>query len=144
MAHTLDLTDVALVAPEAMLPPMQHMIDTGRGLVLLNGASAKELREVDQAVWEELDDDPVTRVAVLMRFRCLIEVFSFRRLQELLLQRGFNLLAPALHVAARMRLNAELGFNPAKFERALLDLLAQLEHRRSAPVEVQVPLYANP
>jgi len=37
------------------------------------------------------------------------------------------LIAPAVHVAARMRLNTEWGFNPLKFERALLDLLSQLD-----------------
>jgi hypothetical protein len=37
------------------------------------------------------------------------------------------LIAPAVHVAARMRLNSEWGFNPLKFERALQDLLSQLD-----------------
>ena len=37
------------------------------------------------------------------------------------------LIAPAVHVAARMRLNTEWGFNPLKFERALQDLLSQLD-----------------
>jgi hypothetical protein len=61
-----------------------------------------------------------------MRFRCLIQVFGARRLADLLLNNGHGLIAPAVQVAARMRLNAERGFNPAKFERALQDLLSQL------------------
>jgi hypothetical protein len=37
------------------------------------------------------------------------------------------LLSPAVQVAARMRLNAGLGFNPVKFERALLAQLAKAQ-----------------
>jgi hypothetical protein len=64
-------------------------------------------------------------VATLVRFRCLIKMFSSRRLRELLMRTGFNLIAPAVQVAARMRLNADLGFNLVKFERALVELLSK-------------------
>lgn len=127
MRPNIDLTDVVLVSPYDMTIPMQHMVDQGRGLVFLNGATAADLRTMDVAVWDKLDEDPTQRVAVLVRFRCLIEVFASQRLKALLLKKGFNLLAPALHVAASMRLNAERGFNPVKFERALADLVAKLE-----------------
>jgi hypothetical protein len=40
---------------------------------------------------------------------------------------GYPLLAPAARVAARMRLNADLGFNPIKFERALIEQLARTD-----------------
>lgn len=129
MRPNIDLTDVALVAPREMAVPMQQMIDTGRGLVLMNGASRAELRQLDEAVWDDLVNDPAARVAVLLRFRCLVEVFASQRLRNMLLQTGYNLIAPALHVAANMRLNAERGFNPLKFEQALRSLLAELEQR---------------
>jgi len=72
------------------------------------------------------------RVAVLVRLRCLMKVFGARRLSDLLMHTGHSLIVPAVHVAARMRLNADLEFNPVKFERALRDLLSQLgeEHER--------------
>jgi hypothetical protein len=38
---------------------------------------------------------------------------------------GYGLIAPAVQVAARMRLNASLGFNPVKFERALIERLGR-------------------
>ena len=60
-----------------------------------------------------------------MRFRCLIEVFAARRPADLLMHNGYNLIAPAVHVAARMRLNADRGFNPVTFERALRELLGK-------------------
>jgi len=122
--NAVNLSDVALVNPAELMRPMQYMIDTGRGLAMLRGVSPTDLREVDHAVWAELDARQ--RVAVLVRFRCLIRVFGARRLADLLMHTGHNLIAPAVHVAARMRLNAEYGFNAHKFERALQDLLSQL------------------
>lgn len=134
MLSTIDLTDVARVSPLEMTHPMTYMVDAGRGLVLLNGASNEELREMDQAVWGTLGADRAQRVATLLRFRCLIQVFRAQRLKALLLQKGFQIIAPALHVAATQRLNAERGFNPLKFERALQDAIAALEasHRAAA------------
>ena len=130
MRPNIDLTDVILVSPHDMAVAMQYFIDAGRGLVLLNGAGAQDLRAMERAVWDKMDEDPVQRIAVLMRFRCLVEVFAAPRLKALLLNKGFNLLAPALHVAASQRLNAERGFNSVKFERALVDLVAKLEAAR--------------
>jgi hypothetical protein len=127
MSSKVDRSDVPLVATHELLIPMQHLIDSERGLGMLHGLSDAELRGVDQAVWDTLAGDAVRRVAVLLRFRALIQVFKARRLAELFLHRGFLLIAPAVHVAARMRLNTEWGFNPLKFERALLDLLGQLD-----------------
>jgi hypothetical protein len=126
MPISVNPSDVPLVNPADLARPMQYMIDTGRGLAMLRGVSKAELREVDAALWNELGTNPGQRVAVLMRFRCLIEVFGARRLANLLLQNGHGLIAPAVHVAARLRLNADRGFNALKFERALQDLLSQL------------------
>jgi hypothetical protein len=125
MLNAVNLSDVALVSPEDLALPMQYMIDTGRGLAMLRGISQAELREVDHAIWDKLGAKPAQRVAVLVRFRCLIEVFAARRLADLLMHNGYNLIAPAVHVAARMRLNADRGFNPVMFERALRELLGK-------------------
>lgn len=130
MRPNIDLTDVVVVSPYDMTILMQHLVAAGRGLIFLDGASAAQMRDLDRAVWDKLDDDPAQRVAILVRFRCLVEVFAAQRLRSLLLQKGFNLLAPALHVASSMRLNAERGFNPVKFERALTDLVTKLEAAR--------------
>jgi hypothetical protein len=127
MSNRIDASDVPLVGTHELMLPMQHMIDSGRGLVMLNGLSNGELRSVDAAVWDELAGDPSRRVAVLLRFRAMIEVFKSRRLRELFLNRGYGMIAPAVHVAARMRLNTQWGFNPVRFEWALRDLLAQID-----------------
>jgi hypothetical protein len=125
----VNLTDVALVDPNRLALALEYMVKTGRGLTMLRGITEAELREVDQALWDELGSNPVERVAVLVRFRCLIRVFAARRLVNLLMQTGYRLLAPAARVAARMRLNADLGFNPIKFERALIEQLARTDTR---------------
>jgi hypothetical protein len=126
-AHNpVTLSDLPLVDPNALALPMRYMIETGRGLAMLRDISKEVLREVDQAVWGALADDPVQRVAVLMRFRCMVRVFGARRLANLLLNTGYNMIAPAVQVAARMRLNADLGFNPLKFERALRELMDKI------------------
>ena len=124
---TLDLSDVALVEPQKLALAMQYMVDTGRGLAMLRGISKAELREVDHALWDAPGRDPLERLAVLVRFRCLIKVFGARRLRDLFMHTGHTLFAPAVQVAARMRLNASLGFNPVKFERALASELAKID-----------------
>ena len=126
LAAAIDPADVRPVAPEALLLATRHLVDSGRGLAMLKGLSERELREVDAAVWDDLAGDPAELVETLLRLRCLIRVFGARRLANLFLQRGHSLIAPAVYVAARMRLNTQWGFSPLKFERALQDLLAQM------------------
>jgi hypothetical protein len=123
----MNLTDVPLVDAKHLALAMEFMVKTGRGLTMLRGITEAELRQVDQALWDELSSNPAERVAVLVRLRCLIRVFAARRLADLLLHTGYRLLAPAVRVAARMRLNADLGFNPGKFERALIEQLARID-----------------
>ena len=124
-SNILNLSDVARVNPKTLALAMQYMVDTGRGLAMLRGISEAELREVEGALWDAMGDNPAERVATLVRFRCLIKVFSSRRLRELLMRTGYNLIDPAVQVAARMRLNADLGFNLIKFERALVEQLGK-------------------
>ena len=127
-SNILNLSDVARVNPKTLALAMQYMVDTGRGLAMLRGISEVELREVDGALWDAMGDNPAERVAALVRFRCLIKVFSSRRLRELLMRTGYNLIAPAVQVAARMRLIANLGFNLLEFERALVELLGKSDY----------------
>jgi hypothetical protein len=131
MSAVLDRSDVPQVMAEDLALPMQHMIAAGRGLVLLRGISDTELRQVEHAVWDEIEGGSSVKVATLLRFRCLVGVFASSRLQQLFLRRGLALLEPALEVAAEMRLNVQWGFNPVKFTRALEARLAELDQRRS-------------
>ncbi|KAB2920597.1 MAG: hypothetical protein F9K29_01805 [Hyphomicrobiaceae bacterium] len=130
MTAAVDFSDLPLVAPEKLAVPMRFLIDSGRGLALLRGLSHAELREIDHAVWLAFGDDPAGRLALVLRFRAFAEVFTCSRLRSLFLKRGLALLAPALKVAAGMRLNMERGFNPHKFAVALEGLLSELDRAR--------------
>jgi len=135
MATTLDLTDIPLVAPTDLAIPMRLLIDGERALALLYGAAETDMRTIEEAFWQQFDGDTVTGLAVLLRFRNLLEVFSARRLRDLLLNRGHAVVVPAVAAAAGMRLNAKWGFNPHKFLRTLSDIEAELASGDVATVE---------
>jgi len=127
MANILDTSDVPLVPATDLALAMRFMIDNGRGLVMMRGLSNADMQELEEALWDRIEGDTVHRRAVLVRFQHLVEVFGARRLREQLMQRGFRLIAPALHLAATMRLNAKWGFSPHKFNAALRSLILELD-----------------
>jgi hypothetical protein len=116
-----DLTDVPAIASADLAAAMQALIADGRGLVLLRGLEDADLDTVQAELKRRFHADPQTALAVFVRFRHLAEVFSARRLKELMLERGFALIGPAIAIAASLRLNADRGFNPQKFLLALQD-----------------------
>lgn len=123
MAITWDLTDVPTVAAEDLAAPMRRLIAEGRGLVFLRGLTTEDARIVEDCLRQRLGKKPSRELAALMRFRALVDVFTCRRLGELMLERGHEVIAPSLQTAAEMRLNLKWGFNPQKFQRALSALL---------------------
>ena len=76
---------------------------------------------------------------MFVRFRHLVEVFSARRLKDMMLDRGYALMAPAIAIAASLRLNANRGFSPQAFLLALsgaaADNVVGLGARQPAPTE---------
>jgi hypothetical protein len=116
-----DLTDVPAIASADLAASMQALIADGRGLVLFRGLEDADLDTVQAELKRRFHADPQTALAVFVRFRHLAEVFSARRLKELMLERGFALIGPAIAIAASLRLNANRGFNPQKFLLALQD-----------------------
>lgn len=123
MAITWDPSDVPAVAADDLAAPMRRLIAEGRGLVLLRGLSAEDTAVVAGSLAQRLGKEPPIELAALVRFKALVDVFASRRLKEILLERGHEAMAPALKVAAALRLNLKWGFNPQKFARALNDLL---------------------
>jgi hypothetical protein len=130
MPTTINPSDVAPVDARLLALAMRSLIDSGRGLAMLRGIGKEELAIADKALCVEVGGDPALRVATLMRLRCLIEVFATSRLANLFLNIGYNLIAPAVEVAAAMRLNADRGFSAVKFERALTETMARMDARR--------------
>jgi hypothetical protein len=132
MAHTAnqtantawDLSDVPAVAATDLAAAMRVLIDNERGLVLLRGLSDGDLSLVQSELQRQFQSEPQRALAVFVRLRTMVEVFSARRLQEMMLDRGYALLAPAIAIAASLRLNANRGFNPQRFMLSLQEALA--------------------
>jgi hypothetical protein len=115
MAMTWDLTDVPAVATADLAAAMRALIDGERGLVLLRGLAEEDLDTVQGELKRRFQNEPQRALAAFVRFRHMVEVFSARRLKDLMLDRGFALMAPAIAIAASLRLNANRGFNPQAF-----------------------------
>lgn len=124
MAITWNPSDVPIADAEDLAAAMLILIGTEHGMVLYRGElSAEEDALVSESLHRRLGRETSREFAALMRFRSLVQVFSNRRLNDLLLEHGFETIAPAVRVAAEMRLNLSWGFNPQKFARALTTLL---------------------
>lgn len=134
-----DLTDVPAIAPSDLASAMQALIADGRGLVLLRGLEDADLDTVQAELKRRFHTDPQTALAAFVRFRHLAEVFSARRLKELMLERGYALIAPAIALAASLRLNANRGFNPQKFLLALQETMTDNVVPIVTPREKTVP-----
>src|SRR5690606_16742578 len=105
MAISWDPTDVPAVAAEDLAAPMRLLIAEGRGLVLLRGLTQEDAKIVEDCLRQRLGKEPSVELAALIRFRALVDVFACRRLGEMLLERGHEVIAPALQSAAQMRLS---------------------------------------
>ncbi|MFM9846973.1 MAG: hypothetical protein ACKVP3_07415 [Hyphomicrobiaceae bacterium] len=142
MANILDISDVPLVPATDLALAMRFMIDSGRGLVMMRGLSSADMEELEEALWDRIEGDTVHRRAVLVRFQHLVDVFAARHLRGQLQQRGFRLIAPALQLAAGMRLNAKWGFSPHKFNAALRSLVLELDQPGETATETALDLAA--
>ncbi len=140
MATTWDLSDVPAVETADLAAAMQALIDAERGLVMLRGLAEVDLDTAQAALQRLFQSEPQSALAAFVRFRQMVEVFSARRLKDLMLDRGHGLIAPALAIAASLRLNANRGFNPQTFlmslNAALVDNVVALPERRTAVAEL--------
>ena len=139
MVMNWDLSDVPAVASEDLATVMRALVDDGRGLVLLRGIDDGDLSTVQAELQRRFQGDPQRALAIFVRLRHLVDVFSARRLKDMMMNRGYGLLAPAIAIAASLRLNAHRGFNPQRFVLALQDTLAAnvvaMEPRRATAVQ---------
>jgi hypothetical protein len=124
MAMTWDLTDIPAVDAADLATAMRSLIEDGRGLVLLNGATEADLDTARAALQSRHHAEPQRALAAFVRFRHLVEVFGARRLKDLMLGNGYALMAPAIAIAASLRLNGHRGFNPQRFLLSLQEALA--------------------
>ncbi|MGD9671021.1 MAG: hypothetical protein AB7U75_18585 [Hyphomicrobiaceae bacterium] len=123
MSPVIDLTDLPKAAPETLALAMRLLIEDGRALVLLRGASPEDRALLEERFWQRFDGTTAEGVVALLRLWSLVDVFKASRLRALLLDRGYALLADAARVAAEQRINVNWGFNPQR-------VLAALRSRR--------------
>lgn len=123
MATTFDLSDVPAADAADLAAAMRTLIENERGLILLNGASEEDLDTARAVMQSRHRTDPQRALTAFVRLRHLIDVFGARRLQQMLLDNGHAIIAPAIAIAARLRLNGHRGFNPQRFLVALTDAL---------------------
>jgi hypothetical protein len=119
MTNAIDRCDVPAVGLHDLYMPMRYLIAEGRGLALLNGLSESEIRGVESQIWAHFAGAPEKRLAVALRFRALLDVFSRRRLRQEFLNQGFKLIARAVAEGSTQRLNTQFGFSAQKFVSAL-------------------------
>ncbi len=119
MSSTIDLTDLPMAAPEALALAMRLLIEDGRALILLRGATSEDRARLEERFWQRFDGTTTEGVVALLRLWSLVEVFKARRLRALLLDRGYALLADAARVASEHRVNVNWGFNPQRILDAL-------------------------
>lgn len=142
MSMTWDLTDIPTVDADDLGAAMRSLIENGRGLALLRGLSDADLDTVQATLKQRFHGQPQRALAAFVRFRQMIDVFAARRLQDMLLRRGHGTIAPALRVAAALRLNAHRGFNPQQFvlsmNAALTPNVVTMEPRAATAADAQV------
>jgi len=114
MTCGFDPTDVPTVTLAEMWLVMRAAIEAERGLVLVRGATAEDVRTIEAAFWRTWRGNTARGAAILLRFWRLAEAFSSRRLKDRLMADGFAGLEPALAAAAGLRLNATWGFAPQR------------------------------
>lgn len=119
MSPAIDLTDLPRAAPETLALAMRLLIEDGRALILLRGASLQDRARLEERFWNSFEGTTAEGVVALLRLWSLVEVFKASRLRALLLDRGYALLADAARVAAEQRVNVEWGLNPQRMLAAL-------------------------
>lgn len=119
MSHAFDLTDLPKAAPETLALALGILIEDGRALILMRGATSEDRARLEERFWHRFAGSTQDGVVALLRLWSLVDVFQARRMRALLLDRGYALLADAIRVAAEQRINVTWGFNPQRMLVAL-------------------------
>lgn len=138
MTAKLDLADIPQIAMSDLHRPMQMLIAKGQGLALLKGLSEREIRDLEDDIWTDFEGSPEIRLAIALRFRALLDVFAARRLKDMLLERGFKVIAAAIAEASQQRLNMRFGFNAQRLLLAIDRATDPARHSVFASSQLQV------
>lgn len=138
MHSTLNVADVPTVDASDVAFVLRLLIDSGRGLALLRGLNEGEIRELEEKIWNEYQGTANSRVAIALRFRALLAVFSSRRVKALFLERGYRVFGALAHWTAAQPLNIRFGFNPQRLLIALEAMTAPTRHAQAATAEMRI------
>lgn len=119
MSPAIDLTDLPKAEPETLALAMRLLIEDGRALILLRGATPEDRARLEERFWQRFEGTTADGVVALLRLWSLVDVFKAARLRAILMDRGYALLADAARVAAEQRINIDWGFNPQRMLMAL-------------------------
>jgi len=133
MTALIDLNDVPTVAPQDLMRIMETLIATENGLIFLKGLNEDTRVSLEDSIWSTFANEPQHRLALMVRFECLVDVFASRRLKDQFTAHGLALLGPVFAIAANQRLNTSWGFNPQKFLMALVEKLNAQSQDDKAP-----------
>lgn len=122
-SEAIDASDVPAVTVRELALALQLLGSIGGTLDAAGRLSDGDIRRVEQAFWHHLKRHRVRKTAVLLRFRCLIEVCRGRRFAALIAVHGQDAVLELLAAAASMRLNAAWGFSPHKLALAVTGAL---------------------
>jgi hypothetical protein len=128
----IDLTDVPVVAVRELATALKFLSDDATLVVEPEQLTEDALRRVEQTFWQRCNRDRTRKVAVLVRLRSLLEACRARSIQALIDVHGQAAVLEALAVAATMRLNTNIGFNPHKLARAVQFALQGIEFPKLA------------
>jgi hypothetical protein len=121
----VDTSDVPTVAARELALALKLLSGAKVLFIPEHALSEGDLRRAEQTFWQFSKRDRTRKVAVLLRFRGLLEACQSRRLNALLARHGQDAMVHALSAAATMRLNAKWGFNPHKMARAVSEALSE-------------------
>jgi hypothetical protein len=99
MTIILNLADVPRVDAAELDMPMRLLVGKGRGLALLKGLTDREIRKLENEIWSGFEGSDEARLAVALRFRALLDVFTSRPLKGLRIDRGVRLKPAAVQEA---------------------------------------------
>ena len=75
MSHAFDLTDLPKAAPETLALALGILIEDGRALILMRGATSEDRARLEERFWHRFTGSTQDGVVALLRLWSLVDVF---------------------------------------------------------------------
>ncbi len=138
-----ELTDIPRVAGTDLHAVIGDLVAAGHANFVFGNVTDEDRAQFTTTFWQTYSGDTGLGAAILIRFWALVDVLASRRMQALLLDRGFSFLRLAAQAAAKQRLNAQRGLNPLQMMwavQALEQKQQQDDHRYLQPPVISKPV----